>query len=528
MRPSLQRSQLLSLARSVWRELLVLSALRFTWLCAFPVAFYWVEKLSWSLVPIVLGFVLDGIGQVLSQRLRRTVRARCFEQSSKQALDKAALVPGAGVESAFWGAHLTEFAVTVDLPAIAASVAALITVGALSFLRLGAAFVLPAAAIFALLGGLTLYAHRTRAPLLDDIVKRRVATADFLGAAARDTGEITGGRARGQYRAGLLAFVDGWSTAEDRFERRRLVQRGVIGLLALGAFVWLASRYGLHDLSLRDGSNLLLLGSALPIARLLAFNVDSLLVGYAALAKLELPNVRERPPAKALPHTPRRLSISALRQRFDARLVVDIPHLELDLSRPLLVGGANGAGKTTLVAMIAGALARTEGSIRLDELDAASVAGDDIAFVPQHPVILPELSIAENVDLVAPGIAHRQIATALERLGLSRSPSQAMGELSRGEQQRVAIARALLKEPKLLILDEPDAWLDEGGRRQLLRVLDERPREMALIVVTHRCELRALGGTLLTLESDHSFAVDDLDAAPTSLAPELGAGSRSA
>lgn len=508
---------LIELARSIGRELALLSCLRFAWLCAFPLAFYWLERQAWSAAPIVLGFALDGAGQVLSQRLRRSVRARCFERSALQALDKETPVPRAQVESAFWAAHLTEFAVTVDLPAIVAGSAALLTVGVLSFLRMGAAFVLPAAGLFLLLAGLTFYANRVRAPLLHDIVSRRLTAANFLGAAERDAGEITGQLARGHYHRALGAFVTYWSGSEDRFERIHFVHRAVIGGVALAAFFWLATRYGLDALTLRDGSNLLLMGSALPIARGLAINVDSLLISYATLIKLELPSVRHRRRTARLTTPPKRLLISSLTHAYDSRIVLDIAHLQLDLSRPLLIAGENGAGKTTLVALVSGALNAGKASIQLDNVDAREVSGDDMAVVPQHPVMLPELSIADNVALISPNVATNELEAALRELGLWRPGSHGMGELSRGEQQRVAIARALLKRPKLLILDEPDAWLDQAGRHALGRTLERCSPDVAIIVVTHRPELHAIGGQLLTLKADHSFAL-------TESAPETVAG----
>lgn len=505
-RPS-SAGQLFETALGVWRDLACLTALRFAWLLAFPLVLYWTDFELWSAAVLAVGYGFDVLGQLLAQRLRRVVRARSLTRSAGRALDKAAPIPEANVDSAFWSAHLSETAIIVDVPGFIASAGALVAIGVLSLARLGPDPVLPAAALFLLALVSLVLTTRARAGLLADTVTRRLATAELLGAAERDAGEIAGAAARERYTGMTAEAAKAWSRAQDRVERRRLIQHACLGAGALLALLWLASRHGIDLLgltqrdavTLRSVSDLLLLGSALPIARVLAGHVDSLLVVHTSLSQLDLPRRRTHRAVRRLPAAPRRLSIDQLRYHYSDAVVLDVEHLRVDLTRPLLLTGDNGAGKTTLAAILAGVIEHHDGTVLLDGVDVRELARDDVAFVPQHPLLMLDRSIAENVALIAPNVRTTALKSLLSELGLDREPAHPMRELSRGEQQRVALARALAKQPKLLVLDEPDAWLDRAGREHLVTALERYVPEMALIIVTHRDKLKQLAGTSLEL-----------------------------
>lgn len=499
--------ELIDLSRSVRGELVALTALRLAWLLSFPLAFYWLGDTTLGLGAIAFGYCLNGVGQLLGQRLRRAVRARSLKRSANAALDKAAPIPEANVDSSFWCSQLTETAVIVDIPALGAAAAALVTIAVLSLQRVGQNLVLTSGILLVVALALTTLSNRSRVRLIDRSVSERLSTAEILSAAERDAGEIAGSTARERYCERVTHAAQAWCRAQDRVERARFLHHAFIGAVGCGALLWLTSAYGFDvfaakgalPLTWRSASDVLLLGSGLPIARLLASHLDAFLMGHAALAKLERPRLRSRRGAQRLASPPRRLVLSKLKHRYGEKLALDLEHHEVDLGRPLLVTGENGAGKTTLTAILAGALEYRDGTVRLDGIDAREVSAEDIAFVPQHPLALPEFSIADNAALVAPDGSEQGLRSLLDELGLERPTSQPMRELSRGEQQRVAIARALLKRPKLLILDEPDAWLDREGRERLVALLTRARDDMAIVVVSHREEFRRLGGTTLEL-----------------------------
>ena len=175
--------------------------------------------------------------------------------------------------------------------------------------------------------------------------------------------------------------------------------------------------------------------------------------------------------------------------------------LEINDGEFLAIQGPTGHGKTTLLQMLGGLDRPTSGSIELAGQDLAElregqvtqVRAKSIGFIFQTFNLIPTLSAQENVEVaLAPlgiGSAERRAraAAALESVGLEERARHLPGELSGGQQQRVAIARALVKEPKVLLADEPTGNLDEGTRDDIMGLLEKlwRQHGLTLIVVTH-------------------------------------------
>ncbi len=167
----------------------------------------------------------------------------------------------------------------------------------------------------------------------------------------------------------------------------------------------------------------------------------------------------------------------------------------------LAIQGPTGHGKTTLL-QILGALDRpTSGSVLFQGMDLAvmserelpGVRAASIGFIFQTFNLIPTLTAQENVEtalvpLRTPAARRRErAAAALAGLGLSDRLGHLPGELSGGEQQRVAIARALVKEPKVVLADEPTGNLDEDTRDEIISLLERlwRERGLTLVLVTH-------------------------------------------
>ncbi len=167
----------------------------------------------------------------------------------------------------------------------------------------------------------------------------------------------------------------------------------------------------------------------------------------------------------------------------------------------LAIQGPTGHGKTTLL-QILGALDRpTSGVAEFDgrdlatlrETELAKVRATSIGFIFQTFNLIPTLSAAENVETaLAPlrvtGADRRtRAAEALAGVGLAERLHHLPSELSGGQQQRVAIARALVKQPKVLLADEPTGNLDETTRDEIIALLETlwRERGLTLVLVTH-------------------------------------------
>ena len=177
----------------------------------------------------------------------------------------------------------------------------------------------------------------------------------------------------------------------------------------------------------------------------------------------------------------------------------------VDLTIPdgqlVAIQGPTGGGKSTLLQML-GALDRpTSGSIALrgddlstlSEAKLANIRASEIGFVFQGFNLIPTLTALENVEMAlvpakvpAQERVHRA-TQALESVGLGERATHLPNELSGGQQQRVAIARALVKNPKVLLADEPTGNLDEQTRDEIMQLLEGlwRDQNLTVIIVTH-------------------------------------------
>jgi heme ABC exporter ATP-binding subunit CcmA len=173
-----------------------------------------------------------------------------------------------------------------------------------------------------------------------------------------------------------------------------------------------------------------------------------------------------------------------LTQRFGNGLALDAVDLVLDAGEHLAVLGENGAGKTTLLRILATAARPTSGRLEIFGLDALRERRrlrQRIGFVAHAPGLYPALSAAENLEFFCSlqGVSRSRVAETLDLVGLTDVARRPAGRLSRGEQQRLAIGRAVLHEPRLLVLDEPDASLDSGGPDLLAKVMNGRSTVLA-------------------------------------------------
>ena len=161
--------------------------------------------------------------------------------------------------------------------------------------------------------------------------------------------------------------------------------------------------------------------------------------------------------------------------------------------------GENGAGKSTLVKILYGLLQPNEGEIRwqgrpvtLARPDVAMALG--IGMVFQHFSLFDNLTVAENIAVtLPPGEDLRDLDTRIasvgRRYGLALDPGRPVWTLSAGERQRIEIVRALLREPKLLILDEPTSVLTPQEAEVLFATLDTLAAGgCGLLYITHRLE----------------------------------------
>jgi len=177
---------------------------------------------------------------------------------------------------------------------------------------------------------------------------------------------------------------------------------------------------------------------------------------------------------------------TSLTQRYGSEVALDGVDLALDAGEHLAVLGENGAGKTTLLRILATAARPTSGTLEMFGLDALVERRRlraRIGYVAHAPGLYPALSAAENLAFFCAlqGVDRGRVAEVLDLVGLAELTNRPAAKLSRGAQQRLSIGRAVLHDPKLLVLDEPDASLDSGGAELLARIM----RGRTAVIATH-------------------------------------------
>jgi ABC-2 type transport system ATP-binding protein len=186
--------------------------------------------------------------------------------------------------------------------------------------------------------------------------------------------------------------------------------------------------------------------------------------------------------------TPAPIEARGLVKRYGEIVAVD--HVDLTVGEGDVYGylGPNGAGKTTSLRMLLGLIRPDAGSARLfgrDPLLEGARALDGVAGFVEAPRFYPYLSGRRNLELVAAldgGDAARRIDEALDTVDLRDRAKDKVGGYSHGMRQRLGIAGALLRDPRLLLLDEPTTGLDPAGMRDM-RVLVRRLADQGMTVL---------------------------------------------
>jgi putative ABC transport system ATP-binding protein len=193
--------------------------------------------------------------------------------------------------------------------------------------------------------------------------------------------------------------------------------------------------------------------------------------------------------------------------------------LEIPAGEWLAIQGPTGHGKSTLLQILGGLDRPTSGTVEFDGTNLAAMPetrltrlrARSIGFIFQTFNLIPTLSAAENVEtaLVPLGVSAHERQTraeqALTTVGLAGRLRHLPGELSGGQQQRVATARALVKEPAVLLADEPTGNLDEGTRDEIISLLEDqwRSRGLTLVLVTHDSAVAARAQRIGLMKDGH-------------------------
>ena len=175
----------------------------------------------------------------------------------------------------------------------------------------------------------------------------------------------------------------------------------------------------------------------------------------------------------------------------------------LERGQMCVIQGTSGSGKSTLLNCIGGLDTMDSGSITVDGKEIfglkpavlSDYRRDNLGFVFQFYNLVPNLTVRENIQ-ICQHIAEQPLDMdeLLETLGLTEHQNKFPAQLSGGQQQRTAIARALIKNPKLLLCDEPTGALDSKTSRDILVLLEEINAKYGttMLIVTHNNSIKSM------------------------------------
>ena len=175
-----------------------------------------------------------------------------------------------------------------------------------------------------------------------------------------------------------------------------------------------------------------------------------------------------------------------------------------------VVVGPSGAGKTTVLNILGGMDTATSGQVLVDGVDIAKYSGkqltayrrDDIGFVFQFYNLIPNLTVKENIEVGAYlGSNPLDVDDLLHTLGLWEHKDKIPSQLSGGQQQRTSIGRAIVKNPDLLLCDEPTGALDYNTSKDILKLIEDVNRKYGntIIIVTHNDAIKLMADRVIKL-----------------------------
>lgn len=187
------------------------------------------------------------------------------------------------------------------------------------------------------------------------------------------------------------------------------------------------------------------------------------------------------------------ISLESVTKRFrGAAVALDKVSLTVQRGEFVTLLGPSGCGKSTLLKIVSGLTAVSEGAVRVNGITPEN-AREMMSFIFQDATLLPWRTVEQNVGLglelehAARALRKERVARMLDLVGLSREAKRYPRQLSGGMKMRVSIARALVSRPRILLMDEPFAALDEMTRdrlnEELLRLYTEQ--KWTVLFVTH-------------------------------------------
>lgn len=193
-------------------------------------------------------------------------------------------------------------------------------------------------------------------------------------------------------------------------------------------------------------------------------------------------------------------------------------NLEIYQGELLVILGPSGSGKSTMLNILGGMDIPDGGNVmfggrdlvRASDNDLTQYRRQEVGFVFQFYNLIPDLTARENVELAANLVDQPlKVEEVMEQFGLKERMNHFPSQLSGGEQQRVSIARALIKNPKILLCDEPTGALDFETGKTVLALLDTVNREWktTVVIVTHNTPMAGMANRVVKMRSGNIIEI---------------------
>ena len=188
------------------------------------------------------------------------------------------------------------------------------------------------------------------------------------------------------------------------------------------------------------------------------------------------------------------IEIKNVSKQFQNETAIDYKDITFESGKSYMLLGASGCGKSTLLNMIAGILSPTSGSIIIDGVNMQEKSQKEkdkfriekIGYIFQDFKLITEMTVMDNINILnLEGISTQGAPKILSELGILEKKNSKIKHLSGGQKQRVAIARALVKEPEIILADEPTGNLNFTLGEQVIKELCVSAKGKTLIAVTH-------------------------------------------
>lgn len=181
-------------------------------------------------------------------------------------------------------------------------------------------------------------------------------------------------------------------------------------------------------------------------------------------------------------------------KKFDEENNLSFNDLTFEKGKTYVILGPSGSGKSTLLNIISGIISPDEGIVKIDDTEITKLSQKEkdkfrlrnIGYVFQDFKLLNEMTVEDNIKLLEiEKVNCSNIDEILKKVGILKKKKQIISKLSGGEKQRVAIARALIKNPKIILADEPTQSLNFEIGQQITQLITTENKDCIVIMVTH-------------------------------------------